>query len=162
MSSTPAATLADYWSDDFRPLQDAGKLVLAALRQDESDADLYDKITASEQPSHLYITPTPVGSNELGLKHLQSIPIPPLLAQERETVQSHSLMGLLTPASLAWMTVDSKLFLWPFEKGGEIIRFQVPSGQSIITVGLVRPKKGSFLIMCGSYLMCFQKLLGPC
>ena len=42
-------TMEAYWKDDFRPLQAAGKAVLAALRADEEapDADLYRRIIST-------------------------------------------------------------------------------------------------------------------
>mmetsp|Transcript_14692 Transcript_14692/g.35843 ORF Transcript_14692/g.35843 Transcript_14692/m.35843 type:complete len:1892 (-) Transcript_14692:135-5810(-) len=51
-SSTHATTDYErgaYWDDDFRPLRDAGKFILDALRQDESspNADLYVRINSS-------------------------------------------------------------------------------------------------------------------
>jgi nuclear pore complex protein Nup155 len=142
MSSSGAVTTVEaFWKDDFGPLQAAGQAVLRALRNDEAapDADLYRRISASGDESHLYLKPT---NATVTLKHLRSVPLPALLAQQLQTTKSHSLMGLLAPASLAWMTVDEKVFLWPFQQPGSFCSFQVPSGQSIIAVGLVRPKKG--------------------
>jgi hypothetical protein len=48
-AASAAAAVADrssYWNDDFRPLQDAGRAVLAKLRDDEQQGDLYRRIMA--------------------------------------------------------------------------------------------------------------------
>lgn len=52
---------SEYWKDDYRPLQAAGRALQAALREDESapDADLYRRLTSSGPGSHLYF----VGDN---------------------------------------------------------------------------------------------------
>lgn len=156
-------SFADYWKDDYAPLQSAGRAVLQTLREEEAadDADLYRRLSSSGVGSHLYF-PSSTSSTAGGgagagagaaqganrtavtstIQHKKSIPLPPLLAQELKSVKSHSFMGLLAPASLAWMSVDDKVFLWPFQELGSFFSFQVPTGQSVITVGLIRPKKG--------------------
>ena len=150
MASTPsrfASELASFWKDDFAPLKAAGQAVLAALREQEEapDADLYRRITASNPGSHLYFPGSESSSCvTLQWKHIRSDPLPPFLAQQLSTVKIHSLMGLLTPASLVWMSVDHKLYLWPFRHQEESLsRFEVPSRQCVVSVGLVKPKKGT-------------------
>lgn len=49
MTSSKASHVVDrssYWNDDFRPLQDAGKIILTKLRNDEQQGDLYRRILA--------------------------------------------------------------------------------------------------------------------
>lgn len=148
MASTPGrsgfTTLAAFWNDDFAPLQAAGQAVLKALREDEAapDADLYRRISASGAGSHLYFAGGETAATSTTVKHLKSVPLPSLIAQELQTTKRHSFMGLLAEASLAWMSVDDKLFLWSFREPDSFCSFQVPSGQSVVTVGLVPPKKG--------------------
>lgn len=137
--STP---IESYWKDDFTPLQAAGKVILQALRQDEAapDADLYRRLTSG---SHLYI-PEQKDEPIVKMRHLRSIPLPSLLQQELSATKAHVLMGLLAQAQLAWMTVDSKLFLWSIKANHSFCSFQVNSGQHIVSVGLVRPKPGKW------------------
>jgi nuclear pore complex protein Nup155 len=84
------------------------------------------------------------------MKHIRSVPLPKFLAEKLKTTKSHSLMGLLSQAKLAWMSVDHTVYLWSFHAtetatGSTFCSFAVPSGQCIIAVGLVRPKKGTYL-----------------
>jgi nuclear pore complex protein Nup155 len=148
--------------------------------EDAPDADLYRRISNSGSGSHLYFpataatassttssttitasteaatstnkngTSAPPPTPTVTMSHLRSIPLPPYLAQELKTTKSHSLMGLLSEARLAWMSVDSKVFLWSFhstataDQGSSFCCFQVPSGQCVIACGLMRPKKGMY------------------
>jgi nuclear pore complex protein Nup155 len=97
--------------------------------------------------------PPPPPPPERILQHRQSVPLPPLLAQQLATVRLHSGMGLLPAAALAWMSVDDKLYLWSYNTSNvtataaasSFCSFTVPSGQCVITVGLVRPKQGTFV-----------------
>ena len=219
-------SLDHYWVDDYKPLQDAAKDLLVALRQDENaaDADVYRRIGASGSGSHQYFSasdplavptkqttmngndnnnnmdggnifhdasmtmnnnnnqmnsnasfpstpmngiafpsastpsaqaaPSTNGSSSsppptITLKHERSVPLPPYMAEKLRGVKSISLMGLLTEAGLAWLTVDDKLFLWPYavqdaRDGPSFCSFQVPNGQYVLSVGLATPKKGVF------------------
>ena len=142
--------MEDYWQDDFTPLEAAGKAVLAALREDEAapDADLYRRIVSSGSGSHLYYFPP--DRTDPTLSHRQTVPLPPYLAQQLRTTRVSSLMGLLPEAELTWMSVDEKLFLWSSNAsttpGGaeDFCSFTVPTGQCVVSVGLVRPKKGEW------------------
>lgn len=83
------------------------------------------------------------------MKHERSVPLPPYMAKELQNVKTISLMGLLTEAGLAWLTVDDKLFLWPYavqdaREGPSFISFQAPNGQCVLSVGLATPPKGLF------------------
>jgi Nup133 N terminal like len=40
----PPGDRSSYWNDDFHPLYDAGKIILAKLRNDEQKGDLYRRI----------------------------------------------------------------------------------------------------------------------
>jgi nuclear pore complex protein Nup155 len=190
MASTPSrfsSSLEDYWKDDFSPLQAAGQAVLSALREDEAapDADLYRRITHSGSGSHLYFSAQSNGGSGsngasngsrsprspstgptppvVAMKHIRSVPLPKFLEEKLQTTKSHSLMGLLSHAKLAWMSVDHTVYLWSFHatenaNGSTFCSFAVPSGQCVVAVGLVRPKKGTnevkLLTWCCWYLLC--------
>ena len=87
--------------------------------------------------------------------HTHSIELPPYLVNAVKETKLSSLMGLLHEARIVWLSVDDILYLWEYSKhpntavgnNGErkrddFVRFQVPSGLCIVSVGLVKPKKG--------------------
>ena len=149
VSSQGDAAMEAYWSDDFTPLQAAGKAMLKALRSDETapDADLYRRIVSSGSGSHLYFPSDPKYPGPT-MTHTRSVPLPPYLAQQIQTTRVSTLMGLLPEAELVWMSVDEKLYLWSSNAAGvpggmeDFCSFTVPTGQCVVSVGLVRPKKG--------------------
>ena len=95
------------------------------------------------------------------LQHSKSVPLPPLIQEKLNGVKMQSLMGLMAPADLAWIAVDEQLYLWsyaartgfrsPSSGGGgaaganasQFCSFTVPTGECIVSVGLVRPKQGT-------------------
>ncbi len=100
------------------------------------------------------------------LQHDRSIPLPSQLANEAKKAKLSSLMGLLPEADLVWVTSDDKLFLWSYNSSSsgatdgrhgwgtatsstqsvneDYCSFTVPTGQCIVSVGLVRPKSNVF------------------
>mmetsp|Transcript_15304 Transcript_15304/g.21838 ORF Transcript_15304/g.21838 Transcript_15304/m.21838 type:complete len:2089 (+) Transcript_15304:174-6440(+) len=98
------------------------------------------------------------------LEHSRTIPIPPHLAMLLGKTKLTSLMGLFPEANLSWMSVDDKLYLWEYgdsyrsgqtamngvsssevgRRRDDFVCFSVPSGQCIVSVGLVKPKIGVF------------------
>jgi len=117
--------------------------------------------------------------------HSRTVPLPPFLAREMSTTRLSSLMGLLPQAGLAWLSVDERLYVWSYDAalrghgggsgwggggaGGEegsaedFCSYAVPSGQCIVSVGLVRPKKRK---CCGradgawvQFILCTRTLL---
>lgn len=135
-------SLEDYWKDDFVPLQAAGREILQQLRNDESaaDADLYRRLSTGQ---HLYFDTADNAFDRVQLQHVQSEPLPPLLSQALAGVKAHSFMGLLAPIHMAWMSVDETLYLWPYGHASGFWTYQVPSGQAIMSVGLVPPTAGT-------------------
>ena len=102
-------------------------------------------------------------------KYTNSIPLPSYITNiiQTETKMS-SLMGILPQGNMVWVSVDDALYLWEYGSlerksgmgsningrnapggGGEgredFVCFKVPSGQCVVSVGLVKPKKGEFL-----------------
>lgn len=166
--------MEDFWKDDYRPLRWAGKVVLQALRDDENapDADLYRRLTQSNENAHLYFqsdstlpfsalgspgirsssSSTPYNQSAalspptIALKHRQSLPLPAVLTDALKQVRTCSFMGLLLPVGMAWMTVDEKLFLFSADdpSQGSIQCFENPRKQPFLAVALVKPKQGIF------------------
>lgn len=171
-SPSPGGTeLSEFWSDDFAPLQSAGKAVLKVLRKDEASphGDLYRRIlstpsappsasTASSSyadaiPNHHYFA-------DGKFAHSQSIPLPQFLQDQLSKAKMATLMGLFPQAQMAWMTIDHTIYLWSYNSGAsageaaasenEFLYFQVPSRQPIVSAGLARPKPGTLKLACVS------------
>jgi Nup133 N terminal like len=156
--------LQAYWSNDFQPLSDVGQRINAALRADEESADVYRKIASHPTASHLYFSNDDLPPPEQSLQHVQSIPLPTLLSQQLTMVRMYSGMGLLAEANLAWLSVDDKLYLWSYQSdsffspppgataapSSVVCSMNMSSGQCVVAVGLVRPKKGrlEFSVVC--------------
>jgi hypothetical protein len=138
--------LHDYWSDDFAPLQAAGRLLLQALRDDEGPADLMRRVTSAGPHAYFMAHPTT-------WQHSHTVPLSRFLLEQRASATRHSLLGLLPEAQMAWMSVDDQLYVWSIESSSSsmmleesaatLCSYQVASGQPIVSVGLVRPVPGA-------------------
>lgn len=69
--------------------------------------------------------------------------------QKLEGVKIASLSGLLSEAGLVWLSVDNVLYLWSYEGGDDFCSFDKTHGQCIVSVGIVKPKKGKLEILMG-------------
>ncbi|XP_010133602.1 PREDICTED: nuclear pore complex protein Nup155-like, partial [Buceros rhinoceros silvestris] len=58
-------------------------------------------------------------------------------------MQCNCMMGVFPEISRAWLTIDSDIFLWNYEDGGDLAYFDGLS-ETILAVGLVKPKGGIF------------------
>nr|XP_060483033.1 nuclear pore complex protein Nup155-like [Panthera onca] len=58
-------------------------------------------------------------------------------------MQCNCMMGVFPPISRAWLTIDSDIFMWNYEDGGDLAYFDGLS-ETILAVGLVKPKAGIF------------------
>lgn len=142
---------SDYWKDDFMPLQNAGKSILKALRNDESSThgDLYRRILSSTSTTNTFAAESESSVNHRYFsdgtwKHASSIPLPSFLQEQLAKAKMSSMMGLFPEAELAWMTIDDCIYLWTYTRSadGEFLSFQVPSHQPIVSVGIAPPKQG--------------------
>ncbi|KAL2294212.1 hypothetical protein Nmel_007937 [Mimus melanotis] len=58
-------------------------------------------------------------------------------------MQCNCMMGVFPEISRAWLTIDSDIFMWNYEDGGDLAYFDGLS-ETILAVGLVKPKAGIF------------------
>ncbi|OXB66694.1 hypothetical protein ASZ78_013085 [Callipepla squamata] len=58
-------------------------------------------------------------------------------------MQCNCMMGVFPEISRAWLTIDSDIFMWNYEDGGDLAYFDGLS-ETILAVGLVKPKGGIF------------------
>ncbi|KAL3922828.1 MAG: hypothetical protein SGILL_001994 [Bacillariaceae sp.] len=108
-----------------------------------------------------------VDSKESTIQHLGTIPLPPELEEKRKKVKMSTMMGLFPQGRLAWLTIDDTVHMWSYNSSldgtsdgtaeagdsGQVMQYQMPTKQSIISVGLAKPKPGQFccLILCLSF-----------
>lgn len=164
----PVTTMEEYWKDDFRPLQDSGKAVLAALKADETspESDLYRRLanigtTSSFQQSppssephsepHGYHNDLATGAarktTTFTLKHVDSRPLPDILVQAKQRMQRSTFMGVLAALGWGYLTVDETIYVFSLDSDstGEpktLLSFRNPRKQSIIAAQLVKPRPG--------------------
>ena len=87
------------------------------------------------------------------LRHANSIPLPPYLTNIIKETKLSSLMGILPEGNMVWVSVDDSLYLWEYgslnggRKKEDFVCFRVPSGQCVVSVGIVKPKAGESLCL---------------
>ena len=67
-------------------------------------------------------------------------------------MQSYCMMGLFPDIQRAWLSIDSDIYVWTYEDGGDLAYFD-GLAEPIIAVELVRPKPGIFQPHI-QYLLC--------
>lgn len=58
-------------------------------------------------------------------------------------MQCHCMMGLFPEINRAWLTIDSDIYLWTFEDGGDVAYYD-GLNETILSVGLIKPKHAVF------------------
>uniref|UniRef100_A0A803T4S0 Nuclear pore complex protein Nup155 n=1 Tax=Anolis carolinensis TaxID=28377 RepID=A0A803T4S0_ANOCA len=77
------------------------------------------------------------------ISSIRRVPLPPELVEQFGHMQCNCMMGVFPEISRAWLTIDSDIFMWNYEDGGDLAYFDGLS-ETILTVGLVKPKAGIF------------------
>ncbi|KAF5299489.1 hypothetical protein FQR65_LT01071 [Abscondita terminalis] len=85
----------------------------------------------------------PALANLSQLKIFHRIPLPSEILEQFKHIQCHSMMGLFTEINRAWLTVDSDIYVWTYEDGGDVAYYD-GLNETISCVGLVNPKVGVF------------------
>lgn len=159
------ATMEEYWQDDFRPLNDASKAVMEALKYDETspESDLYRRLASSGNASQQsWNSAEPYAQahayhNEAGeskpvtlkVEHVSSRPLPDILMQAKKGVHRSTFMGVLPPLGWGYMTADATIFVFSLNSDATgapetVLSFENPRKQSIIGAHLVKPRPGKF------------------
>lgn len=163
-SLTPAATTASATtpSSSFRHIHSPlGSPSFMSPRQSSLTRPSTDT-TATETKDGTPLATRQVPNVHSTLNHAASIPLPPYLTNIIKETKLSSLMGILPDANMVWVSVDDALYLWEYDSslvvGGrnsgrykeDFVCFKVPSGQCVVSVGIVPPKKGmSFFFQDG-------------
>jgi len=71
--------------------------------------------------------------------------LPSMVQEKYRTCQTMCFCGLLPGIRRAWASIDNSLFLWRYDKSGDVPVEYCGEEQAICAVGLVRPRPGVFL-----------------
>nr|KAF6490461.1 nucleoporin 155 [Molossus molossus] len=150
-SATPASTSATALQD---ALENAGRLIDRQLQEDRMYPDLSELLMVSA-PNN----PTASGMSDMDyplqgpgllsvpnlpeISSIRRVPLPPELVEQFGHMQCNCMMGVFPPINRAWLTIDSDIFMWNYEDGGDLAYFDGLS-ETILAVGLVKPKAGIF------------------
>ncbi|XP_026571593.1 nuclear pore complex protein Nup155 isoform X1 [Pseudonaja textilis] len=77
------------------------------------------------------------------ISSIRRVPLPHELVEQFGHMQCNCMMGVFPEISRAWLTIDSDIFMWNYEDGGDLAYFDGLS-ETILAVGLVKPKAGIF------------------
>lgn len=144
--------------DPFRvqmeSLELAGKMVEKFTAQDNNFPSLIDRMRVSVQHGPTYSglseTDYPNTGNVTRMKYMKNlsvlnkVPLPPEILEHFSHLQCHCMMGIFPEINRAWLTIDSDIFIWNFEQGSDVAYYDGLS-ETIVSVGLVKPKPGVFM-----------------
>ncbi|XP_029564824.1 nuclear pore complex protein Nup155 [Salmo trutta] len=145
--SSPAAALAE-------ALESSGRLIDRHLQDDRCFPDLSELLNV---PAHNM--PSLSGGSDMDyplqgpglisvpnlpeLSAVRRVPLPPELVEQFSHMQCNCMMGVFPEICRAWLTIDNDIFMWNYEDGGDVAYFDGLS-ETILSVGLVKPKAGIF------------------
>lgn len=86
------------------------------------------------------------------LAEVKTIPLPDELLEQFAHMQCNCTMGLFPEVGRAWLAIDSNIFVWTYEDGGDLAYFD-GLGETILGAALVKPKTGIFQRHI-KYLLC--------
>ncbi|XP_036385365.1 nuclear pore complex protein Nup155 isoform X1 [Megalops cyprinoides] len=146
-SSGPAAALNEV-------LENTGRLIDRHLQDDRCFPDLSEllNVPAHNMPSVSGVSDMDYPLQGPGLMTVPSlaelsgvrrVPLPPELVEQFSHMQCNCMMGVFPEISRAWLTIDNDIFMWNYEDGGDVAYFDGLS-ETILSVGLVKPKAGIF------------------
>ncbi|CAM9586306.1 unnamed protein product, partial [Phaeothamnion confervicola] len=137
--------------NDFEALNEANVLLLQQLRNDEKAPDLARRLSASSgnggtegPPAFNYccgLAPDlAIGPH---VRYQGVTPWPPRLAAAFASTECMSYMGLLPEIGHAWMSADSRLYLWNYEQSVDFTTYSALDGY-VVAVALAPPRPGVF------------------
>uniref|UniRef100_A0A673MAY4 Nuclear pore complex protein Nup155-like n=1 Tax=Sinocyclocheilus rhinocerous TaxID=307959 RepID=A0A673MAY4_9TELE len=146
-SSSPAAVLQE-------ALENSSRLIDRHLQEDRCFPDLSELLNV---PSHNMPSLSGVSDMDYPLQGpglisvpslpelsaIRRVPLPPELVEQFGHMQCNCMMGVFPEISRAWLTIDNDIFMWNYEDGSDVAYFDGLS-ETILSVGLVRPKPGIF------------------
>uniref|UniRef100_A0A8C0QQB1 Nucleoporin 155 n=1 Tax=Chelonoidis abingdonii TaxID=106734 RepID=A0A8C0QQB1_CHEAB len=135
-------------------LENAGRIIDRQIQDDRCYPDLSELLAVPTPGS-----PTVSGMSDMDyplqgpgllsipnlpeISSIRRVPLPPELVEQFGHMQCNCMMGVFPDISRAWLTIDSDIFMWNYEDGGDLAYFDGLS-ETILAVGLVKPKAGIF------------------
>ncbi|EMP30278.1 hypothetical protein UY3_12603 [Chelonia mydas] len=135
-------------------LENAGRIIDRQIQDDRCYPDLSELLVVPAPGS-----PTVSGMSDMDyplqgpgllsipnlpeISSIRRVPLPPELVEQFGHMQCNCMMGVFPDISRAWLTIDSDIFMWNYEDGGDLAYFDGLS-ETILAVGLVKPKAGIF------------------
>ncbi|XP_046996559.1 nuclear pore complex protein Nup155 [Schistocerca americana] len=77
------------------------------------------------------------------IKSINKVPLPREVMEHFGHMQCNCMMGLFPEIGRAWLTIDSDIYVWTYEHGSDLAYFD-GLGETIVSIGLVKPKPGVF------------------
>ena len=74
---------------------------------------------------------------------VRKVPLPAELVEHFGHMQCNCLIGLFADIERAWLTIDSDIYVWKFSDGRDLAYYD-GLADTILSVGLLQPKKGIF------------------
>uniref|UniRef100_A0A8C0J747 Nucleoporin 155 n=1 Tax=Chelonoidis abingdonii TaxID=106734 RepID=A0A8C0J747_CHEAB len=135
-------------------LENAGRIIDRQIQDDRCYPDLSELLavpTPGEDPygpghrsgHQLRASSASCASPQPGLAHTAHAPELWWPRRDPRYMQCNCMMGVFPDISRAWLTIDSDIFMWNYEDGGDLAYFDGLS-ETILAVGLVKPKAGIF------------------
>ncbi|WAR23622.1 NU155-like protein, partial [Mya arenaria] len=119
-------------------LEGAGRLVDKHLLEDRTSQPTVSGLHDFDYPSLL---DTGVGLEGLSeISQIKRVPLPPELVEQFSRMQCNCMMGLFPDIDRAWLSIDSDIFVWKFEDGGDLAYFD-GINETILSAALVKPRK---------------------
>ncbi|XP_071953322.1 nuclear pore complex protein Nup155-like [Antedon mediterranea] len=114
-----------------RSFKELATLLPSGFVSGNSDLD-YPSVSESVSLSHL-----------VELSTVKRVPLPPDLAEQFQHMKCNCGMGVFPTISRAWLSIDSDIYVWNYEDGGDLAYFD-GLNETILSAGLVKPKPGIF------------------
>ncbi|KAL5281513.1 NUP155 family protein [Megaselia abdita] len=76
--------------------------------------------------------------------NINKVSIPPEILEHFNHIKCHCMMGLFPEIGRAWLTIDSEIYIWTYNKVRDVAYYDGLS-TVIVSVGLVSPKQGVFI-----------------
>ncbi|KAK9237030.1 Nup133 N terminal like-domain-containing protein [Lipomyces kononenkoae] len=124
------------------PVEIADRHVNEFIERDSRYPDL-DRIIQQSQLSDYQYGPADPGAFAPFLRTRIS-KIPDIIFEQYNKTECYTKMGLFPQLQRAWITVDNRLYFWNYLSGQDFLSFE-DLQHTILSVQLIKPKKGTFI-----------------